>query len=139
MIGWAAVCKFGVVVARSQDGGTNVNAEMFAIRDLLNNLYSYRRKWLENDPVVEVVTDSKTAIQIITGYMSYPDEYNVKASKNYEAAATIVSTIFAMKKMGVDVKFTHVRGHQENIGNNFADYAAQNESNRLYAELYGGK
>ena len=41
IIGWGAVCQYGVLCNGSQFGGSNINAEIFAIRDLLLYLYRY--------------------------------------------------------------------------------------------------
>ena len=35
IIGWSAVCELRVLSSSSQIGGSNINAEIFAIRDLL--------------------------------------------------------------------------------------------------------
>ncbi len=38
IIGWVAVCDCGVICTGSQIGSSNINAEIFAIRDLLEYL-----------------------------------------------------------------------------------------------------
>lgn len=63
-IGWGAVCDSGVVCTGSQIGGSNINAEIFAIRDLLNKLITFKRKLVENEEVISIQTDSLTFIQI---------------------------------------------------------------------------
>lgn len=142
IIGWSAVCNTGVLVSKSRKGGSNINAEIFAIRDLLLNLYSYRRKMIseirECDGKIEVVTDSKTSIQIIQGYQRFPYEYDVNESENYMAAHDIVNSINNLKNFGVAVEFVHVNGHEDNLGNVFADYVATSESRRLLESLQKG-
>lgn len=44
IIGWSAVCESGVLSSDSQIGGSNINAEIFAIRDLLKYLINKRVK-----------------------------------------------------------------------------------------------
>ena len=136
VIGWAGVCDTGVIAAGSRVGGSNINAEIFAIRDTLRNLLAYRRKMLENakkeeDNKIEIVTDSKTSIQIITGMTNAPNEYNLDESENYKTADEIIKLIIKLKDLGFDVSFEHIRGHRDNIGNVFADYVATTESNKL--------
>ena len=41
LLGWGAVCVSGVVASGSQIGGSNINAEMLAIKGLLEKLYKY--------------------------------------------------------------------------------------------------
>lgn len=137
-IGWAAVCNYGVIVAKGRRGGSNVNAEMFAIRDLLQNLHSYRRKMLNDilseegkDACIEVITDSKTSLQIIEGFRKYPEEFDVNESENYAAASSIVKLEKSLEKLGLSVRYVHIHGHQDNLGNSFADYVADMESQRM--------
>ena len=135
-IGWSAVCETGVLVAKSKVGGSNINAEIFAIRDLLLNLKAYRRKMVEEivngDKTVLITTDSKTSIQIIKGFQRAPHEYNVNESENYLAAQSIVGSMKLFEvEFGVNVKFNHIRGHENNLGNVFADYVATQQSNAL--------
>lgn len=138
-IGWAAVYDGGVLVERN-GRGTNVNAEMYAIMDVLQNLINYRMKMLhqwknEGDLEITIVTDSKTSIQIITGYLKDPLSYDLKESKNYMAADKISNAIqWLDKNLGMSVKFQHVKGHERTLGNNFADYVAQSQSNALKEE-----
>lgn len=127
-LGWGAVCDAGVVCTGSQIGGSNINAEIFAIRDLLEKLTKWKRKLVENETIIEIETDSLTSIQIITGCLKNPNDYDVNESVNYESAHYIVNNIGKLKEIGKDVKFIHVRGHQKNLGNNFADYVATQES-----------
>ena len=139
VIGWAAVCNSKVLVAKSRVGGSNINAEIFAIRDLLKNLKSYNRRLVEqikeeNDNI-EIITDSKTSIQIIEGYMNYPNEYNVNESENYLAAKEICELIDYFNSIGIQVNFKHIRGHQNNLGNTFADYVATTQSKILLNNL----
>jgi hypothetical protein len=49
IIGWSAVCELGVLASSSQIGGSNINAEIFAIRDLLKYLTNKRVKILDNE------------------------------------------------------------------------------------------
>ena len=139
IIGWGAVCEHGVLCTGSQFGGSNINAEIFAIRDLLIYLNRYlnnkRIKNVNNDfknmDVIDIETDSLTSIQIINGYMKDPEAYDLTKSANYITADSIVKTIKKLESIGKEVKFTHVKGHDKNIGNNFADYVATQESMKL--------
>ena len=137
VIGWAAVCDTGVLIAKSKAGGSNINAEIFAIRDLLTNIINYRKSMLKNagDCVLEIITDSKTSLQIIAGMQKDPGSYDLSLSENYVAAANIVSSINTLKNFGFDVTFTHIHGHRDEIGNVFADYVATTESNKLLEKL----
>lgn len=135
-IGWAAVCNRGVICSGARHGGTNVNAEMKAIEHCLSTLKSYKRKLLEGEDEIEIITDSKISIQIIQGMMRNPDDYDLKASLNYESAFNIIKTIeFFETEMNKTVKFTHIRGHRDSLGNNFADYVATACGNRLYETI----
>lgn len=127
-IGWGAVCDSGVVVANGCLGGTNINAEIFAIRDLLNSLLKYKHRLVEDDATISIITDSLTSIQIINGCLVAPNEYNESESVNYKAAHKICDAINAFKQKGKEVKFIHIRGHRDNLGNNFADYVATQQS-----------
>ena len=144
VIGWSAVCESCVVVAKAKKGGSNINAEIFAIRDLLLNLSAYRRKMVsqiaEGDKRIDIVTDSKTSIQIIHGYQRAPHEFDVNESENYRAAQAIVESIDSfMENFGIEVAFEHIRGHQGNLGNVFADYVATSESGRLLESIQEGR
>lgn len=129
IIGWGAVCNQGVVCKGSKVGGTNVNAEMFAIENCLHTLFAYKRKLIENEDVVEILTDSKVSLQIINGMMTHPNDYDLSESINYVSANKIIKLINNLKtKMNKSVEFTHIYGHKESLGNNFADYVATQES-----------
>lgn len=130
-IGWAAVCDSGVVCVGSQIGGSNINAEIFAIRDLLDNLTKRKKKLIESETLIQIETDSLTSIQIISGCLKNPDAYDVNESANYKSAHSIVKNIKILEEMGKKVEFIHVRGHQKNLGNNFADYVATQQSSML--------
>lgn len=58
VIGWGAVCEHGVLVVGSRVGGSNINAEIFAIRDLLKYLSNKNVKILDGEKEAEIVTDS---------------------------------------------------------------------------------
>lgn len=138
ILGWASVCDLGVVSTGSQVGGSNINAEMFAIKSLLEKLYKYKRKLIEFSGTIEIVTDSLTSIQIITGYQKNPNAYKLEESINYQTAKEIVNYINLLKvKLNKNTVFTHVNGHEKNIGNNFADYVATQESEKLSLKLKG--
>lgn len=139
IIGWSAVNNSKVLVSKSRLGGSNINAEIFAIRDLLISLKQYNWRIIdkiqkENDKI-NIITDSKTSIQIINGYKNYPEEYDVNESENYLAAKEIVKMIEHFNNIGIMVELQHIRGHSDNIGNTFADYVATQESQRLMEEV----
>lgn len=143
VIGWSAVCELGELVKGSQIGGSNINAEIFAIRDLLKYLTNKRVRLLDKETEVEIVTDSLTSIQIISGYLKDPSSYNLLESVNYVAADAISKYIKEIEDRGIRVNFKHVRGHgkdpsmdKEDIwGNLFADYVATQESEKLMLTL----
>lgn len=143
-IGWAAVYMHGPIASGAQVGGSNINAEMYAIRDGLKNLRSYRRALLkqivESGDVVEVVTDSLTSLQIIQGYLKGPESYDLDESLNYRLADEIARYVHELDSLGVTVQWKHVRGHgrdesmttEDVIGNAFADHVATQEAQRLF-------
>ena len=143
IIGWSAVCESGVLSSGSQIGGSNINAEIFAIRDLLKYLTNKRVKILDNETEVEIVTDSLTSIQIINGYLKDPLSFNLSESINYVTADKISDYIKELNERNIEVKFKHVRGHgkdssmeKEDVwGNLFADYVATYESQKLRDSL----
>lgn len=141
VIGWAGVCNQGVIVSKSREGGSNVNAEMFAIRDTLQSLIAYRYRMLqtcveEGDTVLKIVTDSKVSLQILNGMMKDPGAFDLNDSENYRAAHEAIGYMDKIKsKFGMDVQFEHVRGHQGHLGNSFADYVAVQASNSLAVSL----
>ena len=106
LLGWGAVCDSGVVASGSQIGGSNINAEMLAIKGLLEKLYKYKRKLIENHDTIEIVTDSLTSIQIISGYLKTPESYNIRESFNYELAYEISKYIQNLKTLNKNVIFT---------------------------------
>ncbi|GEM_PF-6897144 len=57
IIGWGAVCDIGVVALGARVGGSNINAEMMAIADLLKRLIAYRLKLIEKESVIHIITD----------------------------------------------------------------------------------
>lgn len=131
-IGWGSVCNLGVIACGSQKGGTNVNAEMFAIESCLKTLYAYKYRLLKDENEIEIITDSKVSLQILEGMKKNPDLYDLNESVNYLSAHKILKFIKDIKeKFNVDVKFTHIRGHRDSLGNNFADYVATTESMKL--------
>lgn len=131
VIGWGAVCDAGVVCFGSSEGGSNVNAEIFAIRDLLRYLLRYKRKLIEFENSIDIETDSLTSIQIINGFLKNPDGYDVNESLNYAAAESIANSIRRFEEIGKSVNLIHVKGHKRNLGNNFADYVATQQSSEL--------
>ena len=145
-IGWAAVCGAGRVVSDGRFGGSNINAEMLAIKSLLENLCKYRgvwvRNWAESGESVEVVTDSLTSLQIINGYLKAPQEYDLFESENYRIADEIAQYLKKLRERGVLVQWKHIRGHGRDetmtaddvLGNAFADYVATQESERVKNE-----
>lgn len=135
IIGWGAVSDIGVICTGAQVGGSNINAEIFAIRDLLDRLLKYKRRLIENESIIEIETDSLTSIQIISGCLKYPESYDPNESENYKAAHLIVKNINKLKEQNKKVEFIHVRGHEKNLGNNFADYVATQESLMLQKTL----
>lgn len=150
VIGWAAVCKWGVVAFGSQRGGSNINAEMTAIRDCLRNVFTYRvswcKQWSTSGEKLEVVTDSLTSVQIITGFLRDPWSYDLQESLNYRLAQEICQWIGKLRdSRGVSVTFKHVRGHgrdesmtdEDVLGNAFADYVATQEAQNLQSTLDG--
>lgn len=136
-IGWAAVCDYGLVCSAAQVGGSNINAEIFAIRDLLVKITSYKKKLVENETEIKIITDSLTSIQIINGYLRDASDYDLSESVNYEAADEIVRRIKALENLGKNVEFVHIKGHADNLGNSFADYAATQESMLLKIKTEG--
>ena len=89
IIGWGAVCQYGVLCTGSQFGGSNINAEIFAIRDLLLYLYRYvnnnriknsKNNMFKNLDIIDIETDSLTSIQIINGYMKDSSAYDLEKS-----------------------------------------------------------
>ena len=137
-IGWSAVCEKGVILEKSQKGGSNINAEIFAIRDLLLYLSNKNVKILGDEKKIDIITDSKTSIQIINGFLRAPYEFDLTESQNYLSADTISKCIDELKKRGIEVNFIHVRGHgkdpfmsKEDIwGNLMADYVAATASEK---------
>lgn len=146
-IGWSAVCKNGVIINDSRKGGSNINAEIFAIRDLLSyisNKLNNKRIKIENiiddgSNNITIVTDSKTSIQIIQGFLKDSNSYNVNESENYLAASKIKEYIETLKNFGISVDFKHIRGHGKDpsmdevdiLGNSFADHIATKMSEEL--------
>lgn len=141
VIGWAGVCNQGVIVSKSREGGSNVNAEMFAIRDTLQSLIAYRYRMLEScvengDRIIKIVTDSKVSIQILNGMSVDPKSYDLNESENYRAAYEALGYVEKIKsKFGMDVQLEHIHGHQGHLGNVFADYVAVQASNSLAEKL----
>lgn len=130
-IGWSAICANGIVVSGSQQGGTNVNAELLAIRDLLKYFIKPNVKIVDEETEIEIWTDSKTAIQVIEMCKNF--EKIKHPTLNHELGETInecIETI--LERKGIPVKICHMRGHGKDpslseeliIGNSFADYVA---------------
>ncbi len=71
VIGWGAICEYGVLATGSQVGGSNINAEIFAIRDLLKYLRNKNVKILDGEKEAEIVTDSNNYF-FIEKKMIYP-------------------------------------------------------------------
>lgn len=113
-IGWAAVCERGVLATGFQQGGSNINAEIFAIRDLLKYLTNKNVRILANENEVEIVTDSKTSIQIITGYLKDSSSFDLSESDNYVAADAISKYIKELEKREIHVKFRQSNGFRLN-------------------------
>ena len=142
-IGWAAVCNMGVVSFGSKVGGSNINAEMFAIHDCLKNITTYRsvwmKQWAESGEVLEIVTDSLTSLQIINGFLKAPQEYDLDESLNYQIAERIVKMLDKLQQNGIEWELKHVRGHgrdpnmsqEDQIGNAFADHVATTQAENL--------
>ena len=150
VIGWSGVAENGALIAKgARQGGSNVNAEMLAIRDTLTNFIAYRRAWVnqmlqEEDVELVVVTDSKTSIQITEGYLKAPQTYDLNESENYRIADQISKKVKQLSDLGLTVKFKHMRGHGRGevpaepldlLGNAFADYVADQASNELYVKV----
>lgn len=150
IIGWGSCCDGGLIFTSARVEGTNINAEMLAIRDLLKNLLQYRRRMLENDIEIMIVTDSLTSIQIISGFLSYPEEYDLTESENYVIANEISNSISAFGLIDKKVTFTHIRGHGKEtknfegseeelkkytLGNAFADFIATSSAENLRMRL----
>lgn len=147
IIGWAAVSNGYPIVANYHFGGSNINAEMFAIRDLVEILAEGVS--LPEDRVIEIVTDSKTSIQITNVVMKLSYEEYTEGKEEHElkmneqSALRIRRAINKLQHNGFEVKFKHVRGHgkdpsmlQEDIeGNALADKIATNKSEYLYNEI----
>lgn len=106
IIGWGAVCDAGVVALGARVGGSNINAEMMAIADLLKRLIAYRSKLIEKESVIHIITDSLTSIQIINGYMKDKSEFDMNM-ENYQLADQIVKSIAKLNSMGKKVEFEH--------------------------------
>lgn len=114
IIGWGAVCQYGVLCTGSQFGGSNTNAEIFAIRDLLLYLYRYvnnnriknsKNNMFKNLDIIDIETDSLTSIQIINGYMRDSNAYVLEKSVNYVAADTISKTIIKLEENNSAISF----------------------------------
>lgn len=111
IIGWGAVCQYGVLCTGSQFGGSNINAEIFAIRDLLLFLYRYvnnnriKNNMFKNLDIIDIETDSLTSIQIINGYMKDSSAYDLEKSVNYVAADTISKTIIKLEENTSAINF----------------------------------
>ena len=93
IIGWGAVCQYGVLCTGSQFGGFKYKTQkIFAIRDLLLFLYRYvnnnriKNNMFKNLDIIDIETDSLTSIQIINGYMKDSSAYDLEKSVNYVAA-----------------------------------------------------
>lgn len=136
VIGWGAVCKYGTLAYGNQDHGSNINAEMFAIRDLLKYLTNPNVRLLDNESTIQIITDSKTSIQIIQGYLRAPEAYDITESDNYAAAKIICERIKKLNDRGLEVNFKLIRGHGKDetmsdidiLGNAFADHVATQQS-----------
>mgnify|MGYP000329328132 FL=1 len=114
IIGWGAVCQYGVLCTGSQFGGSNINAEIFAIRDLQLYLYRYvnnnriknsKNNMFKNLDIIDIETDSLTSIQIINGYMKDSSAYDLEKSVNYVAADTISKTIIKLEENNSAISF----------------------------------
>lgn len=134
IIGWGCCNEYGFFSGGSLLGGTNVNAEMFAIESCLKKLATYNFTYMLGVKDVVIVTDSKTSIQIIHGYVKNQEEFDLKML-NYKLADSIVRLIKKLVERGMTVVFKHVDGHEKNIGNNFADYIATEKSRQLKEKL----
>lgn len=135
-----------ILVLECKCGGTNINAEMLAIMDLFKylsqNNVAIMNYCKENDERIEIVTDSKTSIQIINLAMNSAIE-NYESSENYAYASRILQCIERIKELyGIEItieNFKHVRGHGQDSntlpdeiwGNYFADALAQTKCSAL--------
>lgn len=131
VIGWAAVCNFGLVTCGNRKGGTNTNSEMLAIKDCLLSLKNEKSYLIEKENIIEIVTDSRVSIQIIDSFLKNPDIFDINTNENYMIASHIIYYIKYFKEKGKKVVFTKVQGHNNNLGNHFADYVANTMSEKL--------
>jgi len=137
-IGWAAVCDQGVLAQGARIGGSNINAEMLAVRDLLRVVTLCRKRFVqrlqEAGEAVVVVTDSLTTLQILNGMRKEPGSFDLNTSENYRIAAEVLEAERKLKGLGIPVQYEHIRGHQESMGNNFADFVANGAAVSLLRE-----
>lgn len=130
-IGWSAICNYKVIVAKHRVGGSNINAEIFAIRDLLKSLTSYNKTLILDEECINIYTDSKTSLQII----DIAKDNKSMDNENYDAAYSILEYIEKIENMGKSLSFHHIRGHQGILGNTFADYVATSEAEKAKLEI----
>ena len=148
------------IVQSNRLGGSNINAEMFAIRDLLQRLANNPEKLSKimevnadrKDRTIQIVTDSKTSIQIIEICLKLTDEEYYEGKEfqdlkmNEQTALNIKEAIKRLEMIGYSVTFKHVRGHGKDPnmdpidieGNQCADDTATEAADILLQEYCSG-
>lgn len=146
IIGWGSHTEGKLITSHAHFGGSNINAEMFAVRDTLEALNE--DLFLPEDNKIQIVTDSITSIQIVNIVNKMSEEEYKEGHKtselkmNEQSALRIKKAQKELEEKGYEVTYKHIRGHgkdplmsEKDIeGNRLADQIATSAAAYMYNE-----